>query len=184
MRAYLDTNIIVSYLWNSFYEGRGKKSVSYRLVNQGGMGKFEIYISFYTLMEIHEHFTDYYLQQNSIKDGFGFREFPKERRNYVLDNEQLSTVASMLKTFRASPYLNYIEPETMTEGFFKEVMKYVEGYMDFVDALHLRTAIDTECDYFVTNDGELRKRAQKLICNKTITEKIRISSSKGFLKEL
>jgi predicted nucleic acid-binding protein len=135
-------------------------------------------------MEIHEHFTDYYLLQNVIKDGFGFREFPKERRNYVMDNEQLLSVSSMTEKLRTNPYLNYIEPETMTDVFLKLVMEYVKGYADFVDALHLRTAIDTKCDYFVTNDGELRKRAQKLICDKIITEKIKITSAKGFLQSL
>ena len=172
MKAYIDTNVLISYLWNEFYqEERGKKSISYSLVNKGAMGKFEIYISFYTLMEVHEHFSDYYLQQNVIKDGFGFREFPKERRNYVMDSEQLISVSKMIEILRTSPYLNYIEPETMTDNFLKLVMEYVKGYVDFVDALHLRTAIDIKCDYFVTNDGELRKRAQKLICNKNYRRK-------------
>lgn len=183
MKVYLDTNVIIAYLWNA-YQKNGKKSVSFTLVNQGSMGKFEIFISFYTLMEIHEHFNDYHLQQNAIKDGFGYREFSKVRREYFLNNEQLLSVSELIKGLRTNPYLNYIEPETMTERFLQIVMEYVKGYIDFVDAMHLRTAIDTKCDFFVTNDGELRKRAQELICSHIITEKIKITSAKGFLKAL
>lgn len=101
-----------------------------------------------------------------------------------MDSEQLISVSKMIEILRTSPYLNYIEPETMTDNFLKLVMEYVKGYVDFVDALHLRTAIDIKCDYFVTNDGELRKRAQKLICNKIIAEKIQITTAKGFLQNL
>jgi len=183
MKAYLDTNILIGYVWDAFFSESGhKKSPSYTLVNEGSMGKFEIFISFYTLMEIHQHFTDFYLQQNAIKDGFSFREFPKVRRNYVLDNTQIETISELIENLRTNKYLNYIEPETMTEGFFKIVMEYVRGYLDFLDAIHLRTAIDTKCDYFLTKDGELRKRAQKLMNSHIVTEPIKITSVTGFLE--
>ena len=63
-------------------------------------------------------------------------------------------------------------------------MKYMRGYIDFMDALHLRTAIDAGCDYFVTKDAELRKRVQELISNNVISEPIKITSVSGFLKIL
>jgi rRNA-processing protein FCF1 len=68
----------------------------------------------------------------------------------------------------------------MTEGFFKSVMDYVKRQIDFIDAAHLRTAIDTDCDYFVTNDGELRLRAQRLLCDQIIKERISLASASGF----
>lgn len=148
------------------------------------MGEYEIFISFYTLMEIHKHFTDFYLQQNAIRGGFSFREFPRVRRNYVLEEDQVRTVSELVENLRTNEYLNYINPETMTEGFFKTIMEYVRGYLDFLDALHLRTAIDTKCDYFVTKDGELRKRGQELINEAIITEPIKIATVSGFLKIL
>jgi len=185
LKAYLDTNILIDYIWSAFFsEEEKKKSPSYTLVNKGSMGEYEIFISFYTLMEIHQHFTDYYLQQNAIKDGFSFREFPRVKRNYVLDEDQIRTVSELVENLRTNEYLNYIEPETMTEKFFKTIMEYVRGYLDFLDAIHLRTAIDTKCDYFVTKDGELRKRAQSLISRGVITAPIQITSVSGFLKIL
>ena len=177
--------MLIDYAWSAFFsEEDDKKSVSYSLVNKGSMGEYEIFISFYTLMELHEHFSDFFLQQNAIKGGFSFREFPKVKRNYELEENQLIALLELVENFRINEYLNYIESGTMTEGFFKIIMEYVRGCIAFIDALHLRTAIDIECDFFVTKDGELRKRAQNLKNNGTITENIQITSVTGFLKIL
>jgi predicted nucleic acid-binding protein len=60
-KAYLDTNILISYIWSEFYQKTDrKKPVSHSLINLGAQGKYEIYISEYNLMEIQEHFSDYY----------------------------------------------------------------------------------------------------------------------------
>jgi len=182
MKAYLDTNILIDYVYSAFFsEEKEKKSKSFTLVNKGSMGEYEIFISFYTLVEIHQHFTDFFLQRNAIRDGFGFRDFHRVRRNYVLTEDQIKTVSELVEILRENEYLNYINPETMTEDFFNIVMDYVRGYVDIIDAIHLRTAIDTKCDYFVTKDGELRKRAQELINDKTIKDPIKIASVSGFL---
>jgi len=92
-KAYLDTNILISYIWSEFYQKTDrKKPESHSLINLGAQGKYEIYISEYNLMEIQEHFSDYYLQQNAIKDGFGFREFSSVRRGYTLTDVQANAV--------------------------------------------------------------------------------------------
>ena len=161
-----------------------RKTNSVTLINKGSMGEFEIFISFYTIMELHEHMSDFFLQQNIMKSGFSYREFSKNKKDFVLDEHQLTLVSELVENFRDNQYLNYIVPEIMTDRFFNEVMKYVRGYIEFVDALHLRTAIDTSCEYFVTKDGPLRKRAQKLKSDKKIIENIKITSVTGFLDTL
>jgi predicted nucleic acid-binding protein len=182
VKAYIDTNVIISYIWSTFFSNQtDKNSSAYKLINKGAMGEYEIFISFYTILEIHQHFTDYYLQQNAIQDGFGFREFSKVKKNYDLKSDQLEIVNSLIENLRSNEYLNYVDPEAMTDKFFKIIMKYVEGYLDFLDAIHLRTAIDTKCNYFVTRDTELRKRFQKLVSSGIINEPIKITSEKGFL---
>jgi len=186
LKAYLDTNILIEYCWLAFFaEERRRKSASYTLVNKGAMGEYEIFISFYTLLEISQHFTDYYLQQKAIKDGYSFREFLKVRQNYTLTEDETRTVSELVENLRTNKFLNYIDiGETVKGDFFRIIMEYVRGYVDFLDALHLRTAIDVGCDYFVTKDGELRKRVQELINNKVIIEPIKITSVSGFLKVL
>lgn len=184
MKAYLDTNVLIDYCWAIFFSDGERRSQSVTLVNKGSMGEYEIFISFYTLMELHEHFSDFFLQQNVMKRGFGYREFPKLKRDYILDEYQLTVVTELVENFRDNIYLNYIQPEVMTDDFFVEIMKYVRGYIEFIDALHLRTAIDTKCDFFVTKDGPLRKHTQELMNNKKINEKIEVTSVSGFLEIL
>lgn len=184
MRAYLDTNVLIDYCWSVLLSEKERKTNSVTLINKGSMGEFEIFISFYTIMELHEHMSDFFLQQNIMKSGFSYREFSKNKKDFVLDEHQLTLVSELVENFRDNQYLNYIVPEIMTDRFFNEVMKYVRGYIEFVDALHLRTAIDTSCEYFVTKDGPLRKRAQKLKSDKKIIENIKITSVTGFLDTL
>jgi len=186
LKAYLDTNILIEYCWIAFFSEKKRKSTAYSLVEKGSRGEYEIYISFYTLMEIWQHFSDYYLQQRAIRDGFSYRQFSQVRQDYELTKEELNTVSELVQNLRKSEYLNYIEPYTkdMGDKFFNVIMEYVRGYVDFYDALHIRTAIDVECKYFVTKDSELRKRLQHLISNNIIEEPIQITSVTGFLQLL
>ena len=49
-------------------------------------------------------------------------------------------------------------------------------------ALHLKTAIDVKCDFFITKDGELQKRAQNLVSNIIIEYPIRISTPSSYFQ--
>lgn len=106
------------------------------------------------------------------------------RRNYTLNDEETEIITSMIETLRTSPYMSYIETEEIKGDYYKIIMSYVKEYLEFIDALHLRTAIDVNCDYFITRDGELRKRAQSIIDRKIIEYPINISTPSSFLKEL
>lgn len=188
LKAYLDTNILIEYCWIAFFsETQSRKSPVYNLVDKGAKGEYEIYISFYTLIELWQHFSDYYLWLKALRDGYSYREFPKVREEYVLTKDEIRSVSELIEKFRNNEYLNYVEPHAfkeMGDEYFKIIMGYVRGHMNFYDALHVRTAIDIECDYFVTKDGELRKRFQTLINNKIINEPLKIANVNGFLHVL
>ena len=184
LKAYLDTNILIEYIWITSFATEERKTSAYTLVNRGARGEYEIYISYYTIVEVSQHFIDYFLQQKAIKRGFSFREFPRVRRNFTLTEEEIRTISDIVEILRTNVYLNYIHPVEIEGEFFRILMEYVRGCIDFMDALHLRTAIDVGCDYFVTKDGELRKRIQYLINEKVITEPIKVTSVSGFLNIL
>ncbi len=80
--------------------------------------------------------------------------------------------------------MTYIDVEKMQEKIFPVIKQYLDGYLDFIDAYHLRTAIETGCDYLVTKDSGFRKRAQALINKGIIKEPIKITSVSGFLRIL
>ena len=177
LKCYIDTNILIEYIFRTkITENAKRNTASCRLIDKGAEGLFDIYISDYTLMEISQHLTDYFLMLKSIKDGFSYREYRRARKDYTLDDEEAEFVAQIVEELRTNERLTYVETEEITGDFYKIVMGYVKEYIDFLDALHLRTAIDVSCDYFISKDTELRKRAQALISKKIISEPIKISA--------
>lgn len=182
LRVYVDTNIIIDYCWYTFFsDKRTKQSHSVILVNRGAMGHFNIHISFYTLMELSNHFTQYYLEQKAIKSGYGYPDSFRQRSKFELDEKERKTISELVERLRNSKYLTFIEVEKMQDKLFPVIKRYLDEYVEFVDAYHLRTAIEVGCDYLVTNDSGFRTRVQTLINKKAITEPIKMTSAQGFL---
>lgn len=182
-KCYLDTNIFIEYLLRQL-KNKNNNTDCCKIINKGINGDFNIYLSDYTLIEIAEHFTDYYLTLKCLEDGYGHREYRNHRKDYSLDDNETEIITSMIEALRTNTHISYIETEEIKGDYYKVIMSYVKEYIDFIDALHLRTAIDVNCDYFVTRDGELRKRAQNLISSKIIEYPIRICTPSSFLKEI
>jgi len=153
-------------------------------MKKGFEGDFGIYISTFSLIESFIHFMDWFLLQKAIRDGFSYREFKKERSKYVLSPEETEQIDVMLKELKEDENINFIEIASMHEEFFGCIIEYVENYVDFLDAIHIRIALDVKCDYFITKDGELRRRLQNLISQRKIDDSIKIASVSGFLKRL
>lgn len=185
IKAYADTNILIDYCWATFFsEGNSRKSKSVLLVNKGAMGFFDMHISFYTLMELSNHFTQYFLEQKAIKSGYSYPESFRQRSKFELDELERKTISELVEKLRKSKYLTYIDVEKMQDKLFPVIKQYLDGYIEFVDAYHLRTAIEIGCEYIVTKDSGFRKRAQALINKGTIKEPIKITSVTGFLRIL
>jgi len=185
IKAYIDTDIIINYCWVSFFsERKTRASKSVLLVNKGAMGLFDMHISFYTLMEVAYHFTQYFLQQKAIKNGYSYAESFRQKTRFDLDEVEKKTVSELVENLRNSPYLTYIDVEKMQDKFFPVIKQYVDGYIEFVDAYHLRTAIEVGCDYIVTKDSGFRRSAQALKSKGIIKEPIQITSESGFLRIL
>jgi predicted nucleic acid-binding protein len=153
-------------------------------VNKGAMGLFDIHISFYTLVEVSNHFTQYFLQQKAIKNGFSYAESFRQRARLDLDESEHKTVIELIENLRNNPYLSYIDVEKMQEKFFPIIRQYLDGYIEFVDAYHLRTAIEVGCEYLITKDVGFRRHSQALISKGIIKEPIKIASESGFLNIL
>jgi len=184
-KAYIDTNILIDYCWATFFsEGKSRKSKSVTLVNKGAMGLFDMHISFYTLMELSNHFTQYFLEQKAIKSGYSYPESFRQRVKFELDELERKTISELVEKLRSSEYLTYIDVEKMQDKFFPVIKQYIDGYVEFVDAYHLRTAIEVGCNYIITKDSGFRKRVQALINKGIIKEPIKITSLSGFLKLL
>lgn len=182
IKAYIDSDIIINYCWVKFFsDQRSKTSKSVLLVNKGAMGYFDIHISFYTLMEVSQHFTQYFLQQKAIREGYTWAESFRQKSQSDPDEAERKTVSELIENLRNNPYLTYIDVEKIQDKFFPVIKQYLDGYIEFVDAYHLRTAIEVKCEYLVTKDAGFRRHAQILKTKRTIKEPIKITSESGFL---
>ncbi len=181
-KCYLDTNIFIEYLLRE-YKNKNKDTNCCKLIKKGINGEFIIYLSDHTLIEIAQFFTDYFLSIKCLEDGFGHREYRRARKNYSLNDEEAETITSMLETLRTSPHISYIETQEITGDFYKIIMSYVKESLEFIDAIHIRTAIDVGCEFFITRDGELRTRTQQLI-DKQIIDPIKLGTPSSYLKSL
>lgn len=187
LKCYLDTNIFIEYLWRYFFsENASKNTASCRLIQSGAEGKFEIYFSEFTVMEITQHFIDYFLMQKVISDGYSFREFSKMKKKYEITEDESLTINQLTDRLINNQYLNYIVMGSSKneEKFLMTIIPYVKHYIDFMDAIHIRMAIAADCDYFVTEDSELRIRIQKLLSKKLLEKPIKITTPKGMLSTL
>ncbi len=185
IHAYIDSNILIKYcLWKYFSKGKGEITKEIELIEKGFAGDFEIYISIFTLMEISSHLTDYFLMQKALKAGFSHREFKRERHRFNLSLEEERKIDSILNSLKTNKYINYIDIKRTDEKFFRVIIQYHKHLLDFMDAAHIRIAQDVGCEYFVTKDSELRKRAQEMIAKGIIDSKLKITTVKGFLKIL
>lgn len=185
IKAYIDSDVIINYCWVTFFsQQKSKESKSVLLVNKGAMGQFDMHISFYTLMEVSQHFTQYFLQQKAIKGGYTYQESFRQRYRFDLEETEARTVSELIENLRNNPYLTYIDVEKMQEKFFPIIKQYLDGSIEFVDAYHLRTAIEVKCEYLVTKDAGFRRHAQMLKANGLIKEPIHITSESGFLNIL
>ncbi len=185
IKAYVDTDIIINYCWVTFFSNQtNKTSKSVLLVNKGAMGLFDMHISFYTLMEVSNHFTNAFLQQKAIKNGYSYPESFRQKTSFDLDEKEQKTVSELVENLRNNPYLTYVDVEKMQDKFFPVIKQYLDGYVEFVDAYHLRTAIEVGCDYLVTKDAGFRRHAQILKSKRVIKEPINITSESGFLNIL
>jgi len=185
IKAYVDTDIIINYCWVTFFSNqKSKTSKSVSLVNKGAMGLFDMHISFYTLMEVSSHFTNAFLQQKAIKNGYSYAESFRQKTAFDLDEKEQKTISELVENLRNNPYLTYVDVEQMQDKFFPVIKQYLDGYIEFVDAYHLRTAIEVGCDYLVTKDAGFRRHAQILKSKGVIKEPINITSESGFLNIL
>lgn len=182
IHAYLDSDIVIQFCWaEQFGRGISKKTDTYKLFEKAAGGVFEGYISTLSAIEVTHHFNNWFLLEKNIKDGHSHHEFNSNRHCYSLDgkNKEIKEIVDWLR--KEDKGLNFIEIKSISDDFFKYVLKYVEECIEPADAIHLRIALDVDCDYFVTKDADLRKRIQDMIDNKKLEKKIQPANVKGFL---
>ena len=116
------------------------------------------------MVELYEHFRDYYLLDKTIKRGYGFREFSRIRNEHdlTLTTTEEKRISGIFDDFENQEGVEMYEIEKITDDFFISLWDCIRGNIDFYDAIHVLTAIDLKCDYFVTRDRGIRKHYEEL----------------------
>lgn len=185
--AYLDSNVVIEFCWDEFItrDAVPIKKTSYRLFENAAAGEFEATISEFTILEVSQHFANYFLLLKLLKSGYSYNEFKRERKLFSLEESEVKDIAEISEFLRNNGGLNFIEIEKLEGIFFKEILqKYTKSCVEIMDALHVETAIQAECTHFITKDGELRKRLDEMKQQNLIASTFRIATPNGFLTNL
>lgn len=184
-RAYLDTNVLIEHAWGLHVGAPSTmKNIASRLIELGLDGEFKIYISTFCVMELYEHFRDWYLMQKVIENGFGYREFRRERKRYKLSESEALVLDRLVAELRDNPDIYFVEFDKVPRHFFSRVSVLQRNGIDCMDAFHILTALDIEATHFVTKDGEVRSRFDTATRREIMSPPMEVTSIRGFLKGL
>ena len=186
IRAYIDTNVVLDFCWKEFfsdelYEG----DLTHRIFLKAAIGDFEAYISQYTIIEVGLHFNDWFLLQKCIRNGLSYHQFKAHKKEYRLTAAERGKVQEILAFLKDWEGVNLLEIEKIEGKFFEdELPKYLLHSVEFMDALHLNSAVELKCTHLVTKDGELRKRIEDMKKEDLIPSSLRPVHPNGFSREL
>jgi hypothetical protein len=135
-------------------------------------------------MELYEHFRDWYLMQKVIENGFGFREFRRERKRFKLSKDEARVLDDLVAELREDPDIYFVEFDQVPSHFFSRVKMMQRNGIDGLDAFHILTALDIEATHFVTKDGEVRSRFDTATKREIESPPMELTSIRGFLKGL
>lgn len=184
-RAYLDTNVLIENAWERLaFEPPARRTTASRLVELGQDGRFEIVTSTFCIMELYEHFRDWFLMQKVIGSGFGYREFRRERKKHKLSKGEVKVLDVLVSDFRDDPDIYFVEFDRVPKHFFSRVSVLQRNGIDSLDAFHLLTALDVESTHFVTKDAEVRSRFDIATKREIESPPMEMTGMRGFLKGL
>ncbi len=184
-RAYLDTKVLIENAWERLaFEPTSRRSGASKIVELGQDGRFEIVISTFCIMELYEHFRDWFLLQKVIGSGFGYREFRRERKRHRLSQREVMVLDVLVSDFRDDPDIYFVEFEKVPRHFFPRVSILQRNGIDGIDAFHILSALDIEATHFVTKDGEVRSRFDRATKREVQAPPMEMTSMRGFLKGL
>lgn len=182
-KILLDSCVWINYLWQTQYSEKPKrKSPSTKLIEELEDNEdYQVILSPFLIGEISSHFRDYYIFQKIIKDGFSFREFSREKKNYSLSPEELDKIDQMIVKIGGFDFVNVLDLKGIDKTSLSEILNLETSYyFDFYDAIHFQTAKEEECKYLVTTDAPLRKCAD--VHNKENDLKINCIKPQALLK--
>lgn len=184
MKAYLDSNILIDYVWtNEFTEKRRRPNGEIaRMFRSIDKEEFEPIISNFSLMELAKHLRDYFLLMSMIRDGFSYREFSRERVNYSIDVTEEEKVDSIVADLESHEKFTFLKVTNLEPAAIEKIECYIKRDIDLIDAFHLQIALTAECECLVTKDNDFRVKASQLAKGGSQSMKIKVLNVAEFMQ--
>lgn len=163
-------------------EGKNKKRKSTLLIEGLEKKNYLVIFSQFIVAEISYHLSDWFLLQKVIKSGFSYREFRSQKKYFSLDDAEKDKIDFIVQNISEKEFVNALPIKELSIENLVLLSKLMNNQIEFCDAIHLITAKNEKCDYFVTKDGDIRKKIQSLI-NQNIFPKMKFCTPSGFIKE-
>ena len=168
-RYYLDTNIFLDYI-------RRRDEDTIAFINNANAHNMELVTSYLTYLEILDKECEDYFVQREFKNKKTFDVIRRNIYNRNLKKNELNLVTE--KTTEIMGEISGMVQFTLFYlndrgwGHAMELMSEIN--LNSGDAVHLATAIESECDVLLTKDQHFKRNAK---------EKIECMDIKGFKKQ-
>ncbi len=182
INIFLDTHLWIDYAWYNYMEKvKGSKRTAVKLIEKLENSTFFVIFSQFSIIEISNHFADWFLLKKVIKSGFSYREFKVQRKNYSLTQKEKNKIDEIIENIGSKNFVDTVTIKALKSEDLDFIFTLVNNQIEFFDALHIFTASKYDVKYFVTSDTELRGRVQPLI-NEGIVPKLKLIKPNNFLK--
>lgn len=156
MKFYIDTVIILDYLKN-----RNTKSIQF-LENLKDNNDWIGYTSSFTKLELIDNLQSLEHMANlAIKENKTLDEITRKRNQRNLTKSELSSTAEKVEKFFNKFEDKIILYDLDESGWNKSIELFKLINVSAKDLIHLTVAIETKCDFFITNDSDLTKNVRK-----------------------
>lgn len=184
MKVLLDTCVWLDYIWQKRAEDYVEANESKKLIDRlNGDKRFEIVLSPFLIREISSHYSDWFLLQKVVKNGFSFNEFKKVKHKYSLDEKEIKEIDDIILTIGSIKNVNVLQMSALAIHEVERILLLEADFgFDVYDAIHFNTAIENNCNSFVTRDSGFRRSASNYISTKKI--KMICMEVKGLLRSI
>ncbi len=159
----------------------GKKDQRIKLVDAFENSEHFVVLTPFLITEISTHLADWFLLKKVIQSGHSYRKFGSERKNHDLTSDEKNKIDDVISNVAIKDFVNVVTIDEIKKPDLDLLFTLTNNQASFYDSIHVMTAKSLGCEYFITSDIEIRKRAQQII-NDGILKNIRLSTPTGFLK--
>lgn len=183
IQIFLDTNIWFDYCWAK-YSKKKPRGKTYVPINRINSFKGKIILTDVLMYEIASLFKERFLVKYVMDQGISAYEIRRIKRDFSLGRSERKKVDDI--------FLNHIQPlsvvkdqwlyDWLDQDVLDEVFRITSTHdIEFIDCLHIISALIANCEVFVTRDEALREGFRKASGRYKSLRKLKVLKPEEFL---